>query len=544
MVTYAVPKGSLPFWAAHLAHTRRELEGGLESGSVPSSSARVTRGTDLRADGGRRPAAAVDHVCRSAPTWRRAGFTPPCCRCVRWRRPSSSSSTPLASARSAWTATYHRLGAARRRPGQRHRPAPRARSRRPAAGAFGEGTFHHIAFGVENDEQLIAARRRCTRSWATPTRPKLKDRYYFHSMYVRAPGGILVECTANVAEGFYIDETPDELGTHLNLPPWYEDQRSTIVSMLEDVVLPEANRPRPARQPDRAARGPSCRRRAAVPDQREVRRRRARPHGRPRGRRAGPVTSRLRAQRRMTAFAGQFDLPRLDRVDLGPRRPRAAVGESSIASARRRVVVVTGRTLGASALLDRVTAPIGDRCVAVFTGSRQHVPASSVAELVALMRAAAGGRPGQLRRRQPDRHRQAGRARGGLGAPASGIPHIAIPTTLSAGEFTSVAGITDDDTRIKRAVHDARLAPRVVIADPAVTLDTPAWLWAASGVRALDHAVESMYSNRHHPMSDATAARGSVAPARAPAARRRRTRRASWTTGRSASWRHGWRSSA
>ena len=93
-------------------------------------------------------------------------------------------------------------------------------------------------------------------------------------------------------------------------------------------------------------------------------------------------------------------------------------------------------------------------------------------------------------------------------ASGDGVPHIAIPTTLSAGEFTSVAGITDDVTRTKRAVHDARLAPRTVIADPAVTLATPAWLWAASGVRALDHAVESLYSNRHHPISDATAAKG------------------------------------
>jgi hypothetical protein len=63
-------------------------------------------------------------------------------------------------------------------------------------------------------------------------------------MYVRAPGGILVECTANVEEGFCIDEARDDLGTHLNLPPWYEDQRATIVSMLEEVELPEANRPR------------------------------------------------------------------------------------------------------------------------------------------------------------------------------------------------------------------------------------------------------------------------------------------------------------
>ena len=207
----------------------------------------------------------------------------------------------------------------------------------------------------------------------------------------------------------------------------------------------------------------------------------------------------------MTAFAGQFDLPRIDRVISGPRALERLPGELDRLGARR-VVVVTGRTLGASALLDRVTAPIRDRCVAVFAGSRQHVPASSVAQLIEVLQqreadgiiSFGGGSPIDTAKLAV----QAGLASG------EGLPHVAIPTTLSAGEFTSVAGITDDGTRIKRAVHDARLAPRVVIADPAVTLETPAWLWAASGVRALDHAVESLYSNRHHPLSDATAARG------------------------------------
>jgi len=54
---------------------------------------------------------------------------------------------------------------------------------------------------------------------------EIKDRFYFHSMYTRSPGGILIECTSNVPGGFYQDEAPDELGTKLLLPPWYEDQR-------------------------------------------------------------------------------------------------------------------------------------------------------------------------------------------------------------------------------------------------------------------------------------------------------------------------------
>ena len=89
-----------------------------------------------------------------------------------------------------------------------------------------------------------------------------------------------------------------------------------------------------------------------------------------------------------------------------------------------------------------------------------------------------------------------------------GPTHIAIPTTLSAGEFTAVLGITDEETRVKRAISNARLVPRVVFTDPAVTLETPAWLWAASGVRALDHAVETIDAARQHPLSEAAASRG------------------------------------
>ena len=73
---------------------------------------------------------------------------------------------------------------------------------------------------------------------------EIKDRF-IPLDYVRSPGGILVECTANVPGGFYIDETPDDLGRHLNLPPWYEEKREDILTMLEPISVPEATRPRP-----------------------------------------------------------------------------------------------------------------------------------------------------------------------------------------------------------------------------------------------------------------------------------------------------------
>jgi alcohol dehydrogenase class IV len=92
---------------------------------------------------------------------------------------------------------------------------------------------------------------------------------------------------------------------------------------------------------------------------------------------------------------------------------------------------------------------------------------------------------------------------GGAGA----ILHIAIPTTLSAGEFTPAGGVTEESTKVKGGVADSRLQARVVILDPALTVETPAWLWASTGMRALDHAVEGSYSTRHQLVTDTLAAR-------------------------------------
>lgn len=206
--------------------------------------------------------------------------------------------------------------------------------------------------------------------------------------------------------------------------------------------------------------------------------------------------------------ASVFILPRLERVISGPGALDVLPAELERYKGRR-AVIVTGATLGASALVDRVRSLLGTRSVAVFTGARQHVPASTVAALAGLVRetdadvlvSVGGGSP-------IDTAKGVVHALLPHGDGSGAIPiHIAVPTTLSAGEFTDVAGITDDETRIKHAVYDTRLAPRTVIADPEVTRQTPAWLWAASGVRALDHAVETLYARRPHPISEPLAER-------------------------------------
>ena len=213
----------------------------------------------------------------------------------------------------------------------------------------------------------------------------------------------------------------------------------------------------------------------------------------------------------MRTDSREFNLSGLERVVSGA----GSVERLSHELERRgleRAVVVTGRTLGASALLDRVTAPLGPRCVAVFKDAQQHVPSCSVARVARLLEehqadtviSFGGGSPIDTAKAAVHAVLTGGTFPRGARPPA----HIAIPTTLSAGEFTAVAGITDEKTRIKRPVSDSRITPRTVIADPTLTLETPGWLWAASGIRALDHAIESIYSVRHYPVSDAAASSG------------------------------------
>ena len=87
------------------------------------------------------------------------------------------------------------------------------------------------------------------------------------------------------------------------------------------------------------------------------------------------------------------------------------------------------------------------------------------------------------------------------GRAARGLPHIAVPTTLSAAELAAGAGYTDDAGN-KAGLRDTRLMPDAVIYDAELTLATPIALWLSTGIRALDHAVEGFCADGLHPFSD------------------------------------------
>jgi alcohol dehydrogenase class IV len=85
---------------------------------------------------------------------------------------------------------------------------------------------------------------------------------------------------------------------------------------------------------------------------------------------------------------------------------------------------------------------------------------------------------------------------------------IAVPTTHSGGEFNSLAGVTDEATRLKQGYEHRRMAHAAVVLDPAITVHTPAWVWLSTGVRAVDHCAETLGSLRSNAFCDGMAESG------------------------------------
>ncbi|GAB2624656.1 alcohol dehydrogenase [Paractinoplanes abujensis] len=94
----------------------------------------------------------------------------------------------------------------------------------------------------------------------------------------------------------------------------------------------------------------------------------------------------------------------------------------------------------------------------------------------------------------------------GLGkalAARTGLPQIAVPTTYAGSEMTPVVGETADGKKTTRS--DPALLPRTVVYDVELTLGLPVRLSVTSGLNAMAHAVEALYSPQADPAVDAFA---------------------------------------
>ena len=226
--------------------------------------------------------------------------------------------------------------------------------------------------------------------------------------------------------------------------------------------------------------------------------------------------------------SGVYEFLAQDRVVFG--RPAAeVVAETASLQGRRRVLLVASRTLSRkTGVVAGIRQALGDRCVGVFDSCVEHVPRAGVLELAEAVRHAdpdlvvtvGGGTPidtvkvmlvclaegisdlagfDTVRIRvNPDGTRMVPAVKD------STLRQIIVPTTLSGAEFSNLAGATDPSRKTKDLYTGRLIGGQVVILDPAVTVHTPEGLWLSTGIRAVDHAVETVCSRRPQPFTDAT----------------------------------------
>jgi len=155
-----------------------------------------------------------------------------------------------------------------------------------------------------------------------------------------------------------------------------------------------------------------------------------------------------------------------------------------------RVLLVT--TVGRRGTSAVAVEALGDVAADVFDGAAPHVPEARVADALR-----------EVERLRPDGTVAIGGGTAiGLGkalALRAQLPLVAVPTTYSGSEMTTVWGITAGGS--KQTGRDARVAPRAVVYDPALTATLPPTLVAASGMNAIAHAVEALYAPDAQPLS-------------------------------------------
>jgi maleylacetate reductase len=185
------------------------------------------------------------------------------------------------------------------------------------------------------------------------------------------------------------------------------------------------------------------------------------------------------------------------RVVLGRGALDAVPAEVDRIGARRLLLVGGGRS--SAEALARLRAGLGDRVAAVAGEVAAHVPEENAQAAIA--QATAAGCDGVVS--------LGGGSATGLGkvvARAGDIPLLAVPTTYAGSEMTPIWGMTVAGR--KTTGRDPRALPRTVVYDPDLCAGMPASLAAASGMNAMAHCAEALWSARRNPMTSALAAEG------------------------------------
>jgi maleylacetate reductase len=225
--------------------------------------------------------------------------------------------------------------------------------------------------------------------------------------------------------------------------------------------------------------------------------------------------------------SGRVAFGQMEEVRFGVPAAEAVAEQIARMGAQRVFLMVSGTLNRTTPEIENVRRALGNKCVGVFDQMPAHSPRHAVIAAAEQARAAetdlivtvGGGsitdaaKAVQLCLSNDVRSAEAMDALrvSGAGLPDLNPPtvrQVSVPTTLSAGEFSGVAGVTDERTHVKEMLRHPRIIPAAVILDPALTVHTPEWLFLSTGIRAVDHCVEGLCSNEANPYTDAQALRG------------------------------------
>jgi maleylacetate reductase len=223
--------------------------------------------------------------------------------------------------------------------------------------------------------------------------------------------------------------------------------------------------------------------------------------------------------------SGRVVFSQMEEVVFG--QPAAQAIAELARDAQRVFLMVSGTLNRKTDEIEKVRHVLGNRCAGVFDRMPAHTPRGAVVEAAEQAREARadviatigggsvtdGAKAVRLCMANDVRTPDAlDRLRSVNGAPPPCKPpvvrQISVPTTLSAGEFSAIAGVTDERAKVKELFRHPRIIPRAVVLDPAITAHTPEWLFLSTGIRAVDHCVEGICSNEAHAYADAQALRG------------------------------------
>lgn len=220
---------------------------------------------------------------------------------------------------------------------------------------------------------------------------------------------------------------------------------------------------------------------------------------------------------------GRVVLSRMEEVQYG--RPAAeAVAELVRRFEAERVFLMVSGTLNRETdEVRKLQAALGNHCVGIFDSMPPHTPRGAViaatrqardakADLIVTLGGGSitdGAKAVQLcLANDIDDAASLDRLRAPAPVKPPKVRQISVPTTLSAGEFSGISGVTDERTRVKELFRQPDIIPRAVVLDATVTRHTPMWLFLSTGIRAVDHCVEGICSNESSPYGDASALHG------------------------------------